>query len=181
MHLSPSDTEKLLLSVAGMVARDRLDRGVRLNYPEAVALLSTWVIERAREGAGVAELMESGRAVLSRDQVMPARTSGPGAMRIVPGTITLNDRRDDERIELVIVNAGDRPVQIGSHLHLPDANAALEFDRAAAHGFRLDIPSGTSQRFEPGASRQVAAVALRGDRRVPGIQIKTEDGVRLDG
>ena len=71
MHLSPSDTEKLLLSVAGMVARDRLDRGVRLNYPEAVALLSTWVIERAREGAGVAELMESGRAVLRRDQVMP--------------------------------------------------------------------------------------------------------------
>jgi urease gamma subunit len=54
-----------------MVARDRLDRGVRLNYPEAVALLSTWVIERAREGAGVAELMESGRAVLRRDQVMP--------------------------------------------------------------------------------------------------------------
>ena len=71
MHLSPSDTEKLLLSVAGMVARDRLDRGVRLNYPEAVALLSSWVIERAREGAGVAELMESGRAVLRRDQVMP--------------------------------------------------------------------------------------------------------------
>ena len=71
MHLSPSVTEKLLLSVAGMVARDRLDRGVRLNYPEAVALLSTWVIERAREGAGVAELMESGRAVLRRDQVMP--------------------------------------------------------------------------------------------------------------
>jgi urease gamma subunit len=71
MHLSPSDTEKLLLSVAGMVARDRLDRGVRLNYPEAVALLSTWVIERARDGAGVAELMESGRAVLNRDQVMP--------------------------------------------------------------------------------------------------------------
>ncbi|HEU4331755.1 MAG TPA: urease subunit gamma [Lapillicoccus sp.] len=71
MHLSPSDTEKLLLSVAGMVARDRLDRGVLLNYPEAVALLSTWVIERAREGAGVAELMQSGRTVLTRDQVMP--------------------------------------------------------------------------------------------------------------
>ena len=99
---------------------------------------------------------------------MSARTSGPGAMRIVPGTITLNaDRRDDERIELVIVNTGDRPVQIGSHLHLPDANAALDFDRAAAHGFRLDIPSGTSQRFEPGASRQVSAVAVRGDRARP--------------
>ena len=109
-------------------------------------------------------------------------SSGPGAIRTAPGTIELNaDRTDAERIELEIVNTGDRPVQIGSHLHLPDANAALEFDRAAAHGFRLDIPSGTSQRFEPGASRKVAAVALRGDRRVPGIQIKTEDEVRLDG
>jgi urease gamma subunit len=71
MHLTPSDTEKLLLAVAGMVARDRLARGVRLNHPETVALLSTWVIERAREGRGVAELMEEGRNVLSRSQVMP--------------------------------------------------------------------------------------------------------------
>lgn len=70
MHLSPADTEKLLLSVAGMVARDRLSRGVKLNHPEAVALLSTWVIERAREGSTVADLMEQGRAVLHRDQVM---------------------------------------------------------------------------------------------------------------
>lgn len=71
MHLTPSDTEKLLLSVAGMVARDRLARGVKLNYPETVALLSTWVIERARDGASVPELMQEGRAVLARDQVMP--------------------------------------------------------------------------------------------------------------
>ncbi|MFC8501122.1 urease subunit gamma [Pedococcus sp. NPDC057267] len=70
MHLSPADTEKLLLSVAGMVARDRLARGVRLNHPEAVALLSTWVLERAREGALVADLMEQGRTVLTREQVM---------------------------------------------------------------------------------------------------------------
>ena len=70
MHLTPSDTEKLLLSVAGMVARDRLSRGVRLNHPESVALLSTWVIERAREGALVSDLMEEGRDVLSREQVM---------------------------------------------------------------------------------------------------------------
>ncbi|TCC07255.1 urease subunit beta [Kribbella soli] len=89
------------------------------------------------------------------------------------GTITLNaDRTDDERLRLVVVNAGDRPIQIGSHLHLPDANTALTFDREAAQGFRLDIPSGTSQRFEPGASREVALVALRGRRRVPGIQLK---------
>ncbi|MCW2780723.1 MAG: urease subunit gamma [Marmoricola sp.] len=70
MNISPSDTEKLLLSVAGMVARDRLARGVLLNHPESVALLSTWVIERAREGALVADLMERGRTVLGRDQVM---------------------------------------------------------------------------------------------------------------
>ncbi|BDB60612.1 MULTISPECIES: urease subunit gamma [Rhodococcus] len=70
MQLTPADTEKLLLAVAGMVARDRRDRGVRLNYPEAVALLSTWVIERAREGADVADLMVKGREVLTRDEVM---------------------------------------------------------------------------------------------------------------
>ncbi|ADG79995.1 Urease subunit gamma OS=Tsukamurella paurometabola (strain ATCC 8368 / DSM / CCUG 35730 / CIP 100753 / JCM 10117 / KCTC 9821 / NBRC 16120 / NCIMB 702349/ NCTC 13040) OX=521096 GN=Tpau_3411 PE=3 SV=1 [Tsukamurella paurometabola] len=71
MHLTTGDTEKLLLSVAGMVARDRLSRGVALNHPEAVALLSTWVIERAREGRSVPELMDEGRRVLTRDQVMP--------------------------------------------------------------------------------------------------------------
>ena len=70
MHLSPADTEKLLLAVAGMVARDRQARGVKLNHPEAIALLSTWVIERAREGVGVAELMAAGRTVLTRDDVM---------------------------------------------------------------------------------------------------------------
>lgn len=71
MHLTGSEIEKLLLSVAGMVARDRRARGVRLNYPETVALLSTWVIERARDGASVAELMSEGRTVLTRDDVLP--------------------------------------------------------------------------------------------------------------
>jgi urease gamma subunit len=70
MKLTPADTEKLLLAVAGMVARDRLGRGVRLNHPETVALLSTWVIERAREGARVSDLMVEGRSVLTRDEVM---------------------------------------------------------------------------------------------------------------
>ncbi|TDD21558.1 urease subunit beta [Kribbella turkmenica] len=107
---------------------------------------------------------------------MPAlNRSGPGAVRVAPGTIQLNaDRSDSERLRLVIVNTGDRPVQIGSHLHLADANTALSFDREAARGFRLDIPSGTSQRFEPGASREVELVALKGNRRVPGIQVKRD-------
>ena len=106
--------------------------------------------------------------------------TAPGAIRVRPGTVTINaDRSDDERLTLVIVNTGDRPVQIGSHLHLADANAALAMDRDAVHGFRLDVPSGTSQRFEPGASREVAIVALRGARRVPGIQRDKTDGGAL--
>jgi urease subunit beta len=96
--------------------------------------------------------------------------TGPGAIRVAEGTIELNAGR--EKLTLVIVNTGDRPVQIGSHLHLPDANTALAFDREAALGFRLDIPSGTSQRFEPGASKEITAVALAGNRKVPGIQLK---------
>ncbi|GAA1998619.1 urease subunit gamma [Microbacterium ulmi] len=71
MHFTPAETEKLLLAVAAMVARDRLGRGIRLNHPEAIALLSSWVLEGAREGRGVAELMDAGRRVLTRDQVMP--------------------------------------------------------------------------------------------------------------
>ncbi len=70
MNLAPSETEKLLQAVAGLVARDRLSRGVKLNYPESVALLSTWVIERARDGGSVADLMTTGREVLSRADVM---------------------------------------------------------------------------------------------------------------
>lgn len=71
MRLTPSDQEKLLLSVAGIVARERRDRGVLLNHPEAVALLSCWVLERARDGdADVEQLMADGRAVLGRDEVM---------------------------------------------------------------------------------------------------------------
>ncbi|MFY9714819.1 MAG: urease subunit gamma [Microbacterium sp.] len=71
MHFTPAESEKLLLAVAGMVARDRLGRGVLLNHPEAIALLSCWVIEGARDGRGVAELMQAGRGILTRTQVMP--------------------------------------------------------------------------------------------------------------
>jgi urease beta subunit len=109
---------------------------------------------------------------------MVASMNGPGALRLADGTLTLNaDRGPDERASIVILNTGDRPVQIGSHIHLPDVNPALDFDRAAATGFRLDIPSGTSRRFEPGASREVDIVALGGRGLVPGLQIRpTNDG-----
>jgi urease beta subunit len=104
---------------------------------------------------------------------MASQTHGPGAVRVADGTLELNaDRTDEERRTLVLLNTGDRPIQIGSHIHLPDVNAALSFDRELAAGFRLDIPSGTSRRFEPGASREVDVVALRGRRLVPGLQLR---------
>ena len=73
-------------------------------------------------------------------------------------------------IELVVVNAGDRPIQVGSHYHFAETNPALSFDRAAARGFRLAIPAGTSVRFEPGIEREVTLVALAGRRVVPGLR-----------
>jgi urease subunit beta len=110
------------------------------------------------------------------------QTSGPGAYRIAPGEIELNaDRGPDERGELTFTNTADRPIQVGSHFHLPDVNAGLEFDRAAAQGHRLDIAAGTSVRFEPGASRTVATVALRGRRSVPGLQVRTPGASEQEG
>ena len=94
----------------------------------------------------------------------------PGELRTAPGTIELNAGR--ETIDLEILNTGDRPIQVGSHFHVADVNAALELDREAATGFRFDIPAGTSLRFEPGASRAVKLVKLGGSRTVPGLQVK---------
>lgn len=96
------------------------------------------------------------------------RDHGPGAVRVREGTRVLN-RRDSagETGTVTIENTGDRPVQIGSHIHLPDVNAALAFDRRQTDGFRLDVPAGTSVRFEPGVSRTVPIVSLGGRRVVP--------------
>jgi urease subunit beta len=97
----------------------------------------------------------------------------PGELRAAPGTIELAPGRERRRLD--VVNTGDRPVQIGSHFHFSAVNSALEFDRSRAAGFRLDIPAGTSMRFEPGLSREVPLVALGGARLVPGLQLPTEE------
>lgn len=76
-----------------------------------------------------------------------------------------------ERRTLPVLNTGDRPIQVGSHFHFADVNAALRFDRSIAAGFRLDVPAGTSLRFEPGLEREVGLVALGGRRIVPGLQV----------
>ncbi|MEV5833014.1 urease subunit beta [Nocardia sp. NPDC052112] len=101
----------------------------------------------------------------------------PGEYLCAEGTIELNTGAD--RIELVVLNTGDRPVQVGSHVHFPQANAALRFDREAAHGRRLDIPAGTAVRFEPGLGQRVSLVSLGGTREVHGISLNPPG--HLDG
>ena len=94
--------------------------------------------------------------------IIPGEVTGPG------GVIELNAGL--AKLSLTVVNDGDRPVQVGSHYHFAEVNPSLNFDRVAAHGFRLDIPAGTSVRFEPGLEREVALVALGGDRIVAGLR-----------
>jgi len=92
----------------------------------------------------------------------------PGELLIADGDIELNPGR--RRLTLVVENAGDRPIQVGSHYHFAETNAALRFDRAAARGMRLDIASGTAVRFEPGQQRTVQLVDLAGTRTVYGFR-----------
>jgi urease subunit beta len=89
----------------------------------------------------------------------------PGELVTAPGEIELNAGR--ETVVLRVANTGDRPIQVGSHFHFADVNDALAFDREAATGFRLDVPAGTSVRFEPGAERDVTLVALGRAARRP--------------
>ena len=91
----------------------------------------------------------------------------PGELLCEPGEIELNPGRPTTTIS--VANSGDRPVQVGSHFHFAEANAALQFDRAAARGQRLDIPAGTAIRFEPGDSRDVTLIPFAGARRVIGF------------
>jgi urease subunit beta len=91
----------------------------------------------------------------------------PGEVITKDGEITLNAGR--EAITLAVANTGDRPVQVGSHYHFYETNQALQFDRAAARGRRLDIPAGTAVRFEPGQTREVQLVAIGGARQIYGF------------
>ncbi|MEX5352168.1 urease subunit beta [Pseudomonas juntendi] len=94
----------------------------------------------------------------------------PGEVQVVEGDIELNVGR--ETLSLSVANHGDRPVQVGSHYHFHEVNPCLVFERAAALGFRLDIPAGTAVRFEPGQARTVQLVAYAGKREVFGFQSK---------
>jgi urease subunit beta len=91
----------------------------------------------------------------------------PGEISTPPGDLILNEGRETRRIS--VANTGDRPIQVGSHYHFFETNAALEFERAQTRGFRLNIPAGTAVRFEPGQQRDVELVALGGKRVVYGF------------
>ncbi|GAA1693742.1 urease subunit beta [Fodinicola feengrottensis] len=93
----------------------------------------------------------------------------PGEVLTGEAPVELNPGR--QRVTLEVVNRGDRPVQVGSHFHFAVTNSALDFDREAAWGHRLDVPAGTSVRFEPGIEREVRLVPFTGARQVPGLQV----------
>ncbi len=199
MNLTPREKDKLLVAMAAMVARRRLERGVKLNHPEAVALITDFVVEGARDGRSVAELMEAGAHVITADQVMEGvaemihdvqvEATFPDGTKLVtvhepirgasgriqPGEVMTAPgdivmNEGRETVTLTVANVRDRPIQVGSHYHFAEANPGLEFDRAKARGMRLDIPAGTAVRFEPGQTREVRLVALGGDRIVYGFR-----------
>ena len=220
MHLSPRELDKLVLHQAGFLAQKRLARGVRLNHPEAVALIATVLLEHIRDGWTVSQLMDLGRKLLGRNQVMPGvpemiydvqvegtfpdgsklvtvhhpicSENGDLALALYGSFLPVPDRavfttveafeagsvtpRDGEielnagrpTAELKVTNLGDRPIQVGSHYHFIETNAALQFDRGKAYGKRLDIPAGTAVRFEPGETKTIRLVEIAGRKVIRG-------------
>ncbi len=169
MELTPREKDKLLLFTAALLAERRLARGVKLNHPEAIAYISAAILEGARDGRTVAELMHDSRNLLTADQVMdgvadmihdvqveatfpdgtklvtvhqPIAQANPfraGEIRVGEGDIEINAGLPTQVID--VSNTGDRPVQIGSHYHFYETNNALEFEREKTRGYRLNIPA----------------------------------------
>jgi urease subunit gamma/beta len=201
MHLTPREQERLLIFVAADVARKRRARGLKLNYPEAIAVLTADILERARDGKSVADIMTLGTNILGANDVMPGvaemihevqvEATFPdgtklvtvhdpipwGAHKRTPGEYLLEAQaieanRGRGTLTVVVRHTGDRPVQIGSHYHFFEVNNALEFDRDKARGMRLNVAAGTSVRFEPGEEKSVELVEFAGARKVLGHQGK---------
>lgn len=199
MELSPQERDKLLIFTAALLAERRRARGLLLNYPEAVALITAAILEGAREGKTVAELMALGTHVLSSSEVMPGvaemitevqveATFPDGSKlvtvhepvassrKVVPGEVIIEpgpDRivnGDRVTVSVEVANTGDRPIQVGSHYHFYEVNPALQFPRELARGMRLNIAAGTAVRFEPGQTRTVQLCAVSGARRIVGFR-----------
>jgi urease subunit gamma/beta len=201
MHLTPREQERLLIFVAADVARKRRARGLKLNYPEAIAVLTADILEWARDGKLVADIMTLGTNVLGANEVLPGvaemihevqvEATFPDGTKLVtvhdpipsgggkktPGEYLLEAQaieanRGRRTLTVVVRHTGDRPVQIGSHYHFFEVNNALQFDRDKASGMRLNIAAGTSVRFEPGEEKSVELVEFAGARKILGHQGK---------
>lgn len=206
MLLTPTELERLTIYTSAELARKRRAKGLKLNYPEATAIIADEILEGAREGRSVAELISFGSTILSTDDVMPGvpalmpvlqveatfpdgtklvtvhdpiragkqsqETVLPGEIITPDGDIELNVGRP-KRV-LRAKNTGDRPIQVGSHFHFFEVNKALEFDREAAFGMRLDIPAGTAVRFEPGEAKEFTLTTFGGTGEIYGLNSLTE-------
>ncbi|MGI5471050.1 urease subunit gamma [Streptomyces sp. CA-132043] len=191
MRLTPTERDRLLLFGAAELARARRARGLKLNVPEATALVADTVCEVARDGGRLADAIEAARAVLGPDDVLPGVAdvvtevhveavfddgsrlavvsdpiaggsigdAAPGA--ILPGPA---DTAPEPVVTVRVRNTATVPVSVTSHFHFFEANPRLDFDRAAAYGMRLNVPAGSSQRFDPGAEEQVGLLPIGGER-----------------
>lgn len=198
MFLTNREQEKLMVYTASKLALERKQKGLKLNYPEAVAIISSFILEGAREGKSVATLMVEATQVLRQEDVMDGvasmmsmvqteatfddgtklvtvhhpipfnkENSIAGEYIIDEGDIELNEKATVISIE--VQNKGDRPIQVGSHYHFFEVNNALYFDREKAYGQRLNIPAGTSVRFEPGSQKDIELIAFEGKRYISGF------------
>jgi urease subunit gamma/beta len=192
MRLTPSERDRLLLFTAAQLARERRGRGLRLNVPEATALIADTICEAARDGARLVEAMAAGRAVLGPDDVLPGVPDivtsvdvealfddgtrlvvltdpfGGGSLGSeAPGAALPGAMPMPKAIDVVMIsvtNTSPVPISVTSHFHFFEANPRLSFDRAAAYGRRAAIPAGSSVRFDPGASADVGLTPIGGAR-----------------
>ncbi|WP_326652815.1 urease subunit gamma [Streptomyces sp. NBC_01750] len=190
MRLTPTERDRLLLFGAAELARARRARGLRLNVPEATALIADTVCEAARDGRRLAEAIEAARAVLGPDDVLPgvadvvtevhveavfddgsrlAVVSAPiggGLGDGAPGAVlpAPPHTEPEPALSLTVRNTAAVPVSVTSHFHFFEANPRLDFDRAAAYGMRLCVPAGSSVRFGPGGEAEVGLLPIGGGR-----------------
>ncbi|MFC9243315.1 urease subunit gamma [Streptomyces sp. NPDC057136] len=191
MRLTPTERDRLLLFGAAELARARRARGLRLNVPEATALIADTVCEAARDGRRLAEAIEAARAVLGPDDVLPgvadvvtevhveavfddgsrlavvsAPIGGGGLGDGAPGAVLPAPPHAEREpaLRLTVHNTATVPISVTSHFHFFEANPRLDFDRAAAYGMRLAVPAGSSVRFGPGDEAEVGLVPIGGAR-----------------
>ena len=196
MQLTPTEEERLRVFTAAQLARATLAKGLRLNAPEAVALVCDEMHAAGRGGATYDEVAAAGRATLRPDQVLDGvaaivpeirvevlldegtrlfvlrqpfgamSVEGPGAVRFADGDVELAPGKD--RIRLRVTNRGEHPIRVSSHFPFWRSNERLEFDRDAAEGFRLDLPAGDSLRWGSGETHEVHLVRYGGSGAAPG-------------